>query len=93
MGGFVFAVDGGDVGGAESGFFQKVEELDVGEAEPDVGVEFAGLFEGMALQVEDNDAAAGFEYAGGFVDGLLRMDGVMETLAEEGEVDGGIGDR
>ena len=82
MGGFVFAVDGGDIGGAEAGFAEEVEEFDVGEAEPDVGVEFAGLFEGMALEVEDDDASAGFEDAGGFVDGLLRMDGVMETLAE-----------
>lgn len=92
VGGFLFAVDGGDVGGAEAGLLEEVQKLDLGEAEPDVGVEFAGLFEGMALEVEDDDAAAGLQYTKGFVDGLLGVEGVVERLAEEGQVHGGVGE-
>lgn len=63
------------------------------EAEPDVGVELAGFFKGMFGEVEDEDLAAGFKDPVGFFDGALRVLGVVEGLAEDGEVHGGVGER
>ncbi len=61
------------------------------EAEPDVGIEFAGAFEIVLLEVEDEQLPAGLEDAVGFLDGPLRVLGVMQRLAENGEVDGTVG--
>ena len=63
------------------------------EAEPDVGVELAGFFKGMLGEVENEDLAAGFKDPVGFFDGALRVLGVVEGLAEDGEVHGGVGER
>lgn len=83
---FGFAVDERDLGIAEARFAKKIEDFHLREAEPDVGVKVARLFERMALEIEDDDAAAGLENAGGFVDGLLRVEGVVEALGEERDV-------
>jgi len=87
----VFAMNNGDVGGAESGLAEKVEQFDLGEAQPYVGVKFPGFFKVVTQQVEDDNAAAGPENAGSFVNGFLRVQGVMETLTEQGNVDGSVG--
>ena len=63
------------------------------EAEPDVGVEFTGFFKGMLGEVEDEDLATGLQDAVSFFDGALGVLGVMEGLAEDGEVHGGVGER
>ena len=63
------------------------------EAEPAVGVELAGLLEIVGLEVEDDELAAGFEDAASLVDGALRVFGVVEGLAEGGEVDGAFAER
>ena len=89
--GFVwFAIDDGGVDIDESGFFEHVDEIDFGEAEPDVGVEFACFFELVFEEVEDEDAAVGAEDAACLGEGAFGVDGVVEGLAEDSEVDGGI---
>lgn len=47
----------------------------------------------MFGEVENEDLAAGFEDPVGFFDGALRVLGVVEGLAEDGEVHGGVGER
>ena len=47
----------------EAAVLEQAPELDFGEAKPDVGVHLAGFFELMAQEIEDGDAAPGFENA------------------------------
>ena len=92
--GLVFlAGDGGDFHFREAGFFQEGVEGAFLEAEPDVGVELAGFFEGMLVEVEDQDLAAGLQDPERLVDGGLRMLGVVERLAQDREVHGFVGQR
>jgi len=63
-------------------------ELDLGEAEPSVVVEFASFFEAVLKEVEDDEAATGFEDSVGLGEGFGGLFGVMEGLGEDGEVDG-----
>ena len=60
MGRFLFPVDGRYVRGPEASLAEEIDDFDLGEAEPDVGIEFPCLFEGVALKIEDYDAASGF---------------------------------
>lgn len=90
MGLLGFFGDGGDFDVFETGGFEPAVELVLGEAEPVVSVEFVGLFEGVFLEVEDDEATSWLEDAEGFANGAVRMDGVVEGLAEEGEVDVGV---
>ena len=88
-----FAGDGGDFDFGEAGFLEEGVEGAFFETEPDIGVEFAGLFEGVFVEVEDEELAAGAEDAEGLVDGGLGVLGVMERLGEDGEVDGFVRER
>lgn len=47
----------------------------------------------MLEEIEDDEAAARFEDSMGFGQGLGRRFGVVESLGEDGEIDGGIVDR
>jgi hypothetical protein len=78
--------DGFDV--RESRAFQHGGEVAFREAEPAVGVEFAGFLEVVLEEVEDDEAAAGFEDSEGGVEGALGVFRVMEGLAKDGEVEG-----
>ena len=53
---------------------------------------FTGFFEAVFGEVEDGDAAAGLEDAGGFADGAVGMQRVVERLREEDDVNGGVVD-
>lgn len=68
-------------------------ELDFAEAEPVIGVELAGALEAVAKKIEDNEAAAFAENAMGAGNGALGMDGVMQRLAENREIDSPFRDR
>ena len=63
------------------------------KTEPDVGVEFVGFFEGVLLQIQDEDLAAGLEDAVGFFHRILGVLGVVEGLAQDREIDGFVGER
>lgn len=89
---FGLFVDYGSLHVREPGFFEHRFEFRFAEAEPLVGVEFAGFFEAMPDQVEDDDATTGGEDAEGFVDGAGGVQGVMEGLGEEDQIDGGVVD-
>ena len=56
------------------------------EAQPDVCIEFTGFFEGVFVEVENEELAAGAKNAECLVDRGLRMLGVMECLTENREV-------
>jgi hypothetical protein len=79
--------DVGEVGLVEEGF-----QLRFAEAEPLVGVHLSGFFEAVFGQVEDDDAAAGGEDAGGFMEGAGGVQGVVEGLGEEDQIDFSGGD-
>jgi hypothetical protein len=61
LGGFLR--DGGDLNFGEPGFFQEGMESALFETEPNIGVELAGLFEGVLVEIEDEELAAGAEDA------------------------------
>ena len=66
---------------------QKVAQFHFGKAQPGVGIKIPGLVEGVTFQIEDDDASAGPEQAEGSGDSALGVDGVMQALAEEREVE------
>ena len=76
-----FAVDGEDLDAAKTSAAEEAIKLHFGKTEPDVGVEFAGLFEGMALEVENYESAAGLQNLVGGGYGFGRVQRVMEALA------------
>lgn len=92
MGGGLFAVDDGGFDVAESFRLDHLGEFGFGEAEPGVGVEFAGFVEAVLVEVEDDEGATGFQNAVGIFEGLGWVCGVVECLGEEGEVDRSIVD-
>ena len=63
------------------------------EAEPDVRVEFTGFFEGVFVEIENEELAAGAKNAVRLVDRGLRMLGVMECLTKNREVHRLVGER
>ncbi len=77
----VFAGDNRDLDLLETGFLQEAVERAFPESEPDVGVEFPGLFKAVLFQVEHEQMAAGAQDARGFVDGGLRMLRVVQACA------------
>jgi len=89
LGGFGLFVDDGGLDVCEAGVLEHGFEVGLGEAKPLVGVEFAGFFEAVLDEVEDDDAAAGLEDAMGFGEGAGGVQGVVEGLRKEGEIDGG----
>lgn len=66
-----FAGDGGDFDLFEAGFFQETVQRAFFETEPDVGVDLAGFFEGVVLEVENQNLAAGTKNAVRFIDRFL----------------------
>jgi hypothetical protein len=74
----------GEAGGGEPGF-----ELGLGEAEPAVFEFLAEGFEGVGLEVDDQDCAARFQGAAGFGEDGGGIGGVDEDEGEEEDVDGG----
>lgn len=85
--------DGGDFDFGEAGALEEGVEGALLEAEPDVGVEFAGFFEIVLVEVEDEELAAGFQNAEGFLHGGLGVLGVVQRLREDREIDGAVGER
>ena len=71
----------------EARFGEGGFEFGFAEAEPFVGIELAGLFKAMLCEIEDGDAPAGLEDAMGFGEGSLGVEGVVEGLRKEQEVD------
>ena len=92
MRGLALMGDDGDVDLDKAGFFEEAVERALFEAEPTVGVELVGFLEGVRLQIEDDELPVGFENAEGLLDGALRVLGVVQGLAEDGEVDAGVGE-
>ena len=62
-------------------------ELHFAETEPMVGVKFARLLELMAEQIEHDDPPAALQYSVRRRDRFLRIDRVVQCLAEDCEID------
>src|ERR1043166_2823250 len=88
-----FPRDDGELNIFEAGRLEKLMELHFAEAEPMIGVKLARSLEAVAEQIENHKAAAFAEDAMGAGDGALGMDGVVQRLAENGEVDRAFRDR
>ena len=78
---------------AEAVFFQKLVQLHFTEAEPVVRVQFASPFEAMVQKIEDDQPSAAFQKAMCRRDGALRMNGVMQRLAQNRKIDTVVCDR
>ena len=63
------------------------------EAEPDVRVEFTGFFEGVFVEIENDELTAGAKNAMRLVDRGLWMLSVMQCLTKNREVDRLVGER
>ena len=70
----------------KAGLLQEAVQRAFLEAEPDIGVELTGLFEGMLIKVKNQDLATRFQNTVRFVDGRLWMLGVMQRLGKYGEI-------
>lgn len=81
-----FPVDHAGLDVHKSGLAEDVQELTLGEAEPDIGIEIAGLLELMLEEIEYDDSSS---FAQNFVrrtDGSGGIGGVMQGLTEEGQI-------
>lgn len=87
-----FAVHDVDMYILETGVFEEAVDFHFSEAEPDVGIEFAGLFEVVFQKIEDDDAPAWTGDAEGLTDSMCGLLRVVEGLTEKGEVHGGVFD-
>ncbi len=63
-------------------FSEERLQFHLAESQPEIGVEFTGFFETMLAEIENGDAAAGLENAPRLGYSTLRVDGVMQGLAE-----------
>ena len=77
-----FLGHGGDLDLREARFFQEAMQGAFLEAEPDVGVELAGLLEGVLVEIEHENLTAGAQDPVGFIDRALRMLGVVQGLEQ-----------
>src|SRR5262249_37553174 len=68
-------------------FLEKLVQLDFTEAEPMVRIQLARLFEPMAQYSENHQAPASSQYPMRCADRALGMNGVMQRLAEDREID------
>lgn len=93
MGGLIGAVDAIDADMSEADAAQPVVEVIGGKAEPLVGIEVASLLESVGVEVDNDDKAAGAEDTERLAEREGGAAGVMKGLAEEGEVDGLVGER
>src|SRR5215469_7261286 len=78
---------------AEACAFQEALEIELGEAEPQVRVHFAGFLELVAIEIENCDAAVRTKDAPCLRDRLFRVDRMMESLAQKSQIDSGAADR
>jgi hypothetical protein len=72
---------------SKAAFFKELMQLHFAKAEPMVCIQFARPFEPMAQKIENHQAAAAFQNPVRRRDGFLRMNGVMQGLAQNCEID------
>src|SRR2546423_8852088 len=87
MRGLLFSRNHADFNLSEAAFFQELMQLHFAKAEPVVRVEFTSLFEAVTQQVENNQTTAALQNPMTFIDGALRVNGVMQCLAQNSKID------
>ena len=83
---FAFTVHHRDFDVLKSRLAEKASDLDFGEAEPQIRVQFPRLFIAVPHQIQDDDPAARLENPKGFGNRALGVPGVVQCLAEEGQI-------
>ena len=89
----LLACDDAHLNFAEAVFFQKLMQLHFAKSEPVVRIQFAGPFEAMAQKIEDDQPPPAFQQAMCRRDGTLRMNGVMQRLTQNRQIDTVVCDR
>ena len=74
----------------EAGVLQQISDLHFGKSQVGIGVQLAGLVEGVLKEIKDHQPAPRLEDAVHLLQGACGVGSVVESLAEEGEVDGVI---
>ena len=84
------AGDGGDLDVLESRPFEPLRQLAFGKPQPAVAVDFAGGFELVLEQIQDDDLTRRAQDAPRAAKRLGRILGVMQGLAEDVDADGAL---
>src|SRR5438552_10578530 len=89
----LFARNNRDFDVLEAAGFQKLVELHFTKPEPMIGIKLASALEPVAEQVQDHDPSALSQDAMSARDRALGMNGVMQRLTQNREVDRPFADR
>src|SRR5207245_9272647 len=68
-------------------FFEKFMQSHFAEAQPVIGIKLTGFLKTVTEQMEHDDTAILFQEAMRGFDRSLRLDGVMQSLAQNGKFD------
>ena len=88
MGRVLLAIHQSHVDLSEAGVFEEFRNLQLGKAQPDVGIEFAGVLVAVFQQIQNHDGTARLENGESSSDCPPRLLRVMECLSEKSQVDG-----
>src|SRR5439155_20143584 len=78
---------------AKTRVFEQLMQFSLAKTEPAVGIKLARFLEAVTQQIEHNDTAVLFQHATRRGDCPLRLDRVMQRLAQQNKVDTFIRDR
>src|SRR4029077_2427492 len=92
MGVLLFSGNDADLDLPKAAFLEELVQLHFAESKPVIRVKFTRLFESMAQKIENHKAPAAFQNPVSSADGALRMNGVVQRLAENCKVDAVFGD-
>ncbi len=79
--------------GGQAGLGEPGGDLGIGEAEPRMGVAGAQLLALMRAEIDDEQAPARGQQAGGLGDGGGGLQGVMQDLVDDDEIGGAVWQR
>src|SRR5690242_13202212 len=76
-----------DLDVAETRFFQKLMQLHFAEPEPVICIQFASTFETVIQEIENRQSTAAFQNPPSSCNGPFGMNGVMQSLTENCQID------
>src|SRR5512133_1804540 len=83
----LFPRDNADLYLPEAAFLEELVQPHFAESEPVIRVKFTRLFESMTQKIENHQAPARFQNPVSSANGALRMNGMVQRLAENCKVD------
>ena len=93
MGTLLFPGNDADLDIPEAAFLEQLVQLNFTETKPVVRVKFTRFLESMTQEIENHQTASAFQKPVSSVNGPLGMNGVVQGLAEDCEVDAVLRDR